>query len=89
MLPILCPGRVPTAHSHGNLPRPHRSSTVNGVHSAPRYGTWAGHRHVGLNLPALARARELVFLAEGEAGRDVAVPAGRLRHPRASIFAPA
>ncbi|MBM4392823.1 MAG: 6-phosphogluconolactonase [Deltaproteobacteria bacterium] len=61
-------------------------------------GPWAGHRHVGLNLPALARARELVFLAEGEAGRDVAarvaagdvaVPAGRLRHPRASIFAPA
>ncbi|MBM4393733.1 MAG: hypothetical protein FJ090_21615 [Deltaproteobacteria bacterium] len=53
---------------------------------------------MGLNLPALARARELVFLAEGEAGRDVAarvpagdvaVPAGRLRHPRASIFAPA
>ncbi len=61
-------------------------------------GPWAGHRHVGLNLPALARARELVFLAEGDSGHavaarvssgDVALPAGRLRHPRATVFAPA
>jgi 6-phosphogluconolactonase len=59
-------------------------------------GPHLGHRRVTLTLPAICRARELVFLVSGASKReplrkllagDVSIPAGRIRHPRCVVYA--